>query len=121
MGDIQAFSQTAIFNMDMAAFFTKWVQDVRDSQADDGRYPDIAPHVADPNKGFSGVPAWGDAGTIVPWRMYQNYADTRMLAEHFDSARRWVDFIHRNNPEPAVAEEPGQRLQRLAQRRYARA
>ena len=30
--------------------------------------------------------------------MYQNYADTRMLAEHFESARRWVDFIRRNNP-----------------------
>jgi alpha-L-rhamnosidase len=99
MGDIQAFSQTAIFNMDMAGFFTKWVQDIRDSQADDGRYPDIAPHVGDPNKLFSGVPAWGDAGTIVPWRVYQNYADARMLEEHFDSARRWVEFIRGRNPE----------------------
>ncbi len=98
MGDIQAFAQTSIFTLDMAAFFTKWVPDIRESQADDGRYPDVAPHVADPNQGFSGVPAWGDAGTIVPWRMYQNYADTRLLAEHLESAKRWVDFIHRNNP-----------------------
>ncbi len=98
MGDIQAFSQTSIFTMDMAAFFTKWVPDIRESQADDGRYPDVAPHVADPNQGFSGVPAWGDAGTVVPWRMYQNYADTRLLDEHLESAKRWVDFIHRNNP-----------------------
>jgi alpha-L-rhamnosidase len=98
MGDIQAFSQTAIFQRDMAGFFTKWVADIRESQADDGRYPDVAPHISDPNQGFSGVPAWGDAGTVVPWRMYQNYADTRMLAEHFASAKRWVDFIHRNNP-----------------------
>jgi hypothetical protein len=29
--------------------------------------------------------------------MYQNYADRRMLQQHFDSARRWVDFIHANN------------------------
>jgi alpha-L-rhamnosidase len=99
MGDIQAFSQTAVFNMDMAAFFTKWIQDIRDSQADDGRYPDIAPHVTDPNQMFSGVPAWGDAGTIVPWRMYQNYADVRLLREHFESACRWVEFIRRNNPD----------------------
>jgi alpha-L-rhamnosidase len=98
MGDIQAFSQTAIFNRDMAAFFTKWIQDIRDSQADDGRYPDIAPHVTDPNAMFSGVPAWGDAGTIVPWRMYQNYADVRLLAEHFDSACRWIEFIRQKNP-----------------------
>ncbi|MCL5096397.1 MAG: family 78 glycoside hydrolase catalytic domain, partial [Candidatus Omnitrophica bacterium] len=97
MGDIQAFSQTAVFNMDMAGFFSKWVRDIRDDQADDGRYPDFAPHPGDPNKGGSGTPAWGDAGTVVPWRMYQNYGDTRLLAEHFDSARRWVDYIHKNN------------------------
>jgi alpha-L-rhamnosidase len=98
MGDIQAFSQTAVFQRDMAGFFTKWVADIRESQADDGRYPDVAPHISDPNQAFSGVPAWGDAGTVVPWRMYQNYADTRLLAEHFASAKGWVDFIARNNP-----------------------
>ena len=98
MGDIQAFSQTAIFNMNMAGFFTKWVRDIRDSQADNGRYPDVAPHPLDPNTSMHGAPAWADAGTIVPWRVYQNYGDKRMLAEHFVSARRWVDFIHANNP-----------------------
>lgn len=98
MGDIQAFSQTAIFNMDMAGFFTKWVPDIRDSQADDGRYADFSPNPGDSNQGWSGVPAWGDAGTVVPWRMYQSYADRRMLEQHFDSARRWVEFIRRNNP-----------------------
>jgi alpha-L-rhamnosidase len=97
MGDIQAFSQTAIFNMDLAAFFSKWVRDIRDDQAEDGRYPDYAPHPGNPNTGGSGTPAWGDAGTIIPWRMYQNYADQRVLKEHFESARRWVDYIHRHN------------------------
>jgi len=99
MGDIQAFSQTAIFNMDMAAFFTKFAQDVRDDQAADGRFPDFAPHPGDPNQTFSGVPAWGDAGTIVPWRAYQNYADERLLARHFNAARRWVDYVHGQNPD----------------------
>ncbi|MBN2024866.1 MAG: glycoside hydrolase family 78 protein [Pirellulales bacterium] len=98
MGDIQSFAQTAIFNMDMAAFFTKWIPDVRDSQADDGRFADFSPRMVDKGVQFTGVPAWGDAGTIVPWRVYQNYADERMLAQHFDAARRWVDYIHRNNP-----------------------
>jgi alpha-L-rhamnosidase len=98
MGDIQAFSQTAIFMRDMAGFFTKWVPDIRDSQADDGRYPDVAPQIGDPNQAFTGVPAWGDAGVVVPWRVYQNYADRRMLEQHFDSARRWIDYIRGNNP-----------------------
>jgi alpha-L-rhamnosidase len=99
MGDIQAFAQTAMFNMDLAAFFSKWLQDVRDDQADDGRFPDYAPHPGDPNLSFSGAPAWADAGVILPWRVYQNYADTRLLADHFESARRRVDCIHTLNPE----------------------
>lgn len=96
MGDIQSFAQTAIFHMDMAGFFSKWLRDVRDSQMPDGRYPNFAPMDFDRWRG--GTPAWADAGTIVPWRMYQNYADTRLLAEHYNSARRWVDFVHARNP-----------------------
>ena len=99
MGDIQAFSQTALFNMDLAAFFTKWTRDIRDDQADDGRFPDFAPHPGNPNAQFSGAPAWADAGVIVPWRVYENYADTRLLAEHFAAACRWVDAVHRLNPD----------------------
>ena len=98
-GDILAFAQTGCFNMDMAAFFTKWILDLRDAQAADGRYPDFAPHPFDPAVRFSGVPAWGDAGVFVPWCQYQNYGDTRMLKQHFESARRWVDWIHENNPD----------------------
>jgi alpha-L-rhamnosidase len=105
MGDIQAFSQTAIFNMDMAGFFSKWVPDVRHSQADDGGYPNFAP--MDLNRWKGGTPAWADAGTVVPWRMYQNYADTRMIEEHYDSARRWVDYVHGHNPDLVWENELG--------------
>ncbi|MBM3289690.1 MAG: alfa-L-rhamnosidase, partial [Candidatus Hydrogenedentes bacterium] len=99
MGDIQVFAQTAMFNMDMAAFLTKWLQDVRDDQAADGRFPDFVPHPFDPNARFSGVPAWGDAGTIVPWRMYENYGDTRILDRHYDAARRWIEYVRALNPD----------------------
>lgn len=98
-GDMQVFSQTAAFNMDMAAFFTKWVQDLRDAQADDGRFPDFAPHPYDTNARFSGAPAWGDVGTVVPWRQWLNYGDKRLLAEHFEAAARWVEWIRSHNPD----------------------
>jgi hypothetical protein len=87
MGDMQAFSQTAVFNMDMASFLSKWVRGIRDGQAEDGRFPDTAPVTVDPNRTFSGVPAWGDAGIVVPWRVYQNYGDERILEEQFQATR----------------------------------
>lgn len=97
-GDILAFGETACFKMDMAAFLTKWLRDLRDDQADDGRYPDFAPHPFDSNARFSGAPAWGDAGVTIPWQLYVNYGDRRLLETHFESARRWVDWIHAHNP-----------------------
>lgn len=98
-GDIQVYSQTAMFNTDLAAFFTKWLGDLRDAQAEDGRFPDVAPHPFNPNERFTGTAAWGDAGTVVPWRQWVNYGDRRLIAEHFESARRWVDWIHTSNPD----------------------
>ena len=97
MGDIQIFVGTGIFNMDMAAFFTKWMRDVRDAQATDGRFADFSPHPFDKNRVFTGVPGWGDAGIVVPWRVWQQYGDKRILAENFESGKRWVEFIRSNN------------------------
>ncbi|MFQ5631760.1 MAG: family 78 glycoside hydrolase catalytic domain, partial [bacterium] len=98
LGDAQVFAQTAIFNMDMAAFFTKWLQDIRNAQTADGRFPDFAPHPYQPEKRFSDAPGWGDAGVIVPWRLYENYGDVRILETHYDSAIRFLENIRRNNP-----------------------
>lgn len=99
MGDAQVFAQAACFNRNMATFFSKWMLDVRDAQGEDGRFPDFAPNPAARRGKFMGVPAWGDAGTIVPWRVYQNYADTRILEQNFDAARAWVEYIHKSNPD----------------------
>ncbi len=99
MGDILAFAPTACYNMDMAGFLTKWVPDTRDAQALDGRFADFSPHPYQPDVRFSGVAAWGDAGVFVPWAAYQFYGDTRMLAEQFDAAKAWIEFIHSKNPD----------------------
>ncbi len=98
-GDIQVFSQAAMFNRDMAGFFTKWLRDLREGQTADGRLPDFAPHPLDPEVRFSGNPGWADAITVIPWRQYANYGDRRILEECYDSARRWVDWSERNNPD----------------------
>jgi alpha-L-rhamnosidase len=105
MGDIQVFSGTSIFNADMGAFFTKWIQDVRDAQTPDGRYADFSPQpfrqrLDEMKRGdFMGVPGWGDAGVVVPWRLWQQYGDRRQLRENYDAAKRWIEFIRVNNPD----------------------
>jgi alpha-L-rhamnosidase len=109
-GDFLVFAHTAAFTMQMGAFFRKWLRDLRDDQADDGRFGDFAPHPFDPNRHFSGNPAWADAGLFVPWCAYLHYADLDLLEEHFESARRWVDFVHRHNPDLLWRRERGRPL-----------
>ncbi|HRQ50936.1 MAG TPA: family 78 glycoside hydrolase catalytic domain, partial [Agriterribacter sp.] len=98
MADAQVFSQTAIYNLDMAGFYTKWARDIRDSQLEDGRFPDIAPHDG-VWRAFFNSPGWADAGNVIPWRVYQNYNDTKILADQYEAMKQFVNSNHRNNPD----------------------
>lgn len=99
MGDAQVFCQTSMFSMDMAAFYTKWIKDIRDAQSERGTFPDIAPHTNKPDIRFSNAPAWADAGVIIPWRMYQNYGDKEILIGHYDAMKRYLENIKSQNPD----------------------
>ncbi|AQS56109.1 hypothetical protein B0W44_10355 [Novibacillus thermophilus] len=45
-GDINVFVGAATFNMDVTRFLgSKWLQDLRDAQSENGAYPDVAPDV----------------------------------------------------------------------------
>lgn len=96
MGDAQIFAPTAHFNMDTAAFFTKWMDDVVDAQSEEGAYPDTAPRLGIIGKS---CPAWADAGIIVPWTHYWAYGDKGILETHYDSMRRYVDYLEAGNPD----------------------
>jgi alpha-L-rhamnosidase len=105
MGDAQIFARTACYNMDVYAFFVKWMRDVRDAQSKEGSFPDFAPVLGD---GFrQGAPAWSDAGVIVPWVMYRCYGDEWILEENFEAMRRFVDYVHAANPDLIRANEVG--------------
>ncbi len=98
MGDALVFGQNSMFNMDMAAFYTKWLQDVREAQGSDGAFPDIAPHPDYPDERFRNAAGWADAGIVLPWNMYLNYGDTTLLREHYRAMTRYVDNLLDKNP-----------------------
>jgi alpha-L-rhamnosidase len=101
MGDAQVFVRTATFNMDVAAFFEKWMVDVQDAQSSEGAFPDVAPLLR--GSGLVdlrwGAPAWGDAGVIVPWTIYRTYGDTRIVERHYDAMARWMEYLREANPD----------------------
>ena len=67
MGDAQIYVRTASFNADVAAFFTKWLDDVEEAQLPTAPIPTTAPipcSTASPIAAFA--TAWMDAGVICP-------------------------------------------------------
>lgn len=92
-GDAQVFFPTATLNMDVAAFFRKWLQDLKADQHEDGSLPWVIPDVFDRQREPS--TGWADAATIIPWEFYQRYGDRRILEEQYVSMKAWVEYMVR--------------------------
>jgi alpha-L-rhamnosidase len=93
-GDAQVFLPTAAFNMDVAAFFTKWLKDLVADQLPDGSIPFVAPDILSiPDDPQAGAAGWGDAATVIPWNLYLAYGDRRLLEAQYPSMQRWVAYV----------------------------
>ena len=88
-GDANIFAATAAFNMNVCTFFKKWLRDLREAQRKDGAVPCIVPNLFNHSWGAA---AWADAAVLIPFVMYQKYADTSLLKDSFTSMKKWVDY-----------------------------
>jgi alpha-L-rhamnosidase len=96
LGDAQVFVGTASYNMDVAAFFSKWMVDVDDAQSEAGAYSNVAPRAVDSR---DSAPAWADCGVIVPWTIWRKYGDTRIIEDHWPAMERWMAYWLKWNPD----------------------
>lgn len=97
-GDTQAFSGTASFNMHTAAFYRKYMKDLRlEQEALEGGIPFVIPLIKTDNPkaiiSKHSSCAWGDVATILPWTLYEYYGDIELLRTHYESMKGWVDHI----------------------------
>ncbi len=90
-GDGEIIAETSIHDFRMASFYTKWLNDMRDSQYDNGRIPNTSPTLIGGNGG--GI-AWGSAYVLIPWWMYRYYADTTILATHYVTMKKYLAYLH---------------------------
>ncbi|MFE0513774.1 family 78 glycoside hydrolase catalytic domain, partial [Streptomyces sp. NPDC058964] len=88
-GDIAAFCATSTFNLDTHAFLAKFADDLTDAQQANGAFTDVAPAVIS----GSGTAGWGDAGTIIPYTLWQRFGDVTVVDQHFPAMAKWVDYL----------------------------
>ena len=89
-GDGQVSMPTVLHNFDAAAFYQKWIRDIRDVQnVETGYVPNGAPW----QPGCGGGVAWGAAMSIMPWEFYVHYGDSKMLADSYSAMKEQVDYM----------------------------
>ena len=101
-GDGQVIAETSMHDFWMAPFYTKWLNDMRDSQQDNGRIPNTSPVLVG---GMGGGVAWGSAYILIPYWMQHYYGDTRILEEHYPTMKRYLAYLKALG---SLDEDPGE-------------
>jgi len=89
LNDLTVRSEESVYNFQMGRFFSKFLNDIGDTQWDDGSITDTAPF------------RWGERPAdpvdasylLLAWWLYWHYGDTRVMADHFAGFKAWVDFL----------------------------
>jgi hypothetical protein len=81
------------YEFDLSRLFAKGVNDMADSQLENGLVPDIAPEYTVFEAGFRDSPEWGSAFILVPWQQFEWTGDTDLLERHFESMKRYVSYL----------------------------
>lgn len=86
--DTQVFCEAGSFNADTRRFFHKYTRDMRDSRCREGGYPSVAPYAQYGNETFS--LGWADAGVIVPWTVWRQFGDMKILQDNWEAMSKFV-------------------------------
>ncbi len=91
-GDAHLAAEQAMYNWCNAASYTKWMDDFKDEQRPTGALPGIVPTSGWGYRWGNG-PAWDSAYILIPWYLYEYKGDERILAEHYEGHKRYVDYM----------------------------
>lgn len=116
LGDAQLFFNTGCYFMDFTAFFKKWMRDVFDDQAPDGKVYNIVPRGADHggmNEFVEGSSGWTDAGILIPYRYWKHFGDVQMVRDSYNGMKKLAEFMisrmgDTSDPELDQKLEPGE-------------
>ena len=90
--DTQVFTETGSFFANTLTFFHKWMRDMRDSQSPQGGFPSVAPFGQYGNETMR--LGWADAGIIVPWTVWKQFGDKRIIEENWAAMDKFMTYVH---------------------------
>ena len=90
LNDLAARAEELLHNFEVTRFLEKFVQDIADAQHPaTGALSDTVPF----HWGRQPADPVSVCYLLIPWLLYCHTGDRRVLAEHYDGLRAWVDFL----------------------------
>ena len=86
------------YNFDLLNLYRKAMNDMADSQLENGFVPNIAPEYfvaggEDLKNGFRNSPEWGSSFILVPWQQYLFSGDTSLIVDYYERMKRYLAFL----------------------------
>jgi alpha-L-rhamnosidase len=97
-GDVHLFSEAADYTFDMAAFWTKWVNDFPDAQkwaGESGNIPVVVPEMRR-RTGTSAMVndvSWLSVYPHLVNQLYMHHLDTSLIKKHYDPMKTYHSFV----------------------------
>ena len=89
-GDIQVFSESAMYLMDSIPVLERWLGELAATQFPNGCVKEIAPETGyDAADGSAG---WCDAFEIIPWRIMHYLDDIEIVKKLYPGIRKWMMY-----------------------------
>ncbi|WP_225871265.1 alpha-L-rhamnosidase [Pedobacter cryotolerans] len=90
LGDRGAVAYGESFVFDNGRFYAKWLQDIRNSQKEDGAIPDVAPAFW---RYYSDNMTWPGAMLLVAEMLYKQTGDVSAIKENYPAMKKWLAYM----------------------------
>jgi len=88
LGDRSQVSRSEAYMFDVAAFYTKWMTDIADSQKPDGSIPVVSPNYW---PYYYDDLTWPGTFIFVHGMLYDEYGDKRVIERNYPAMKKWID------------------------------
>ena len=99
VGDAQLSAEAAVYNFDMAQFYSKFERDIRESQLDTGSVAGVSPAYW---SCYPADPTYATACVEFPWIVSHYYDDKKIIEESLDAMTKWVDYLGSQEDEDGI-------------------
>jgi len=83
-----AYGESFLFNN--ANLYAKWLNDIEESQTEEGAIPDVAPAFWNY---YSDNVTWPGTYLLVADMLYQQFGDKESIVKHYPSMKKWMNYM----------------------------